>query len=819
MKKNLLFNIILVLLNSFHLYASISEDEYTYKMLLLTGNSPVHAGRGYTGVADNFYNSFFYNPAALAGEVSNSSAVNYGNLAGEYYYPSIIGIFPNQYFKSGFEYSALSWFDSRTIDTHILRFAAAESLNRFYDFGASVNYYHLNRFSSVSYFSVSLGGIYHADYTLQIGQNFGIYDLNAGAKVTPGFFVETENPDGYSSLATLDFGYNFVFFRNSNFKVKWYQETSALSEYFQLPFKQGFETELYTNYFFRTGFIYPDAYTFGSITLGAGYKAANEDFSGQVDYALVHRVHGEFVHYAGLSFSFSSSIRGKNDIVLLPLDYFFSPNDDRVKDLAIIQTRQYDNIGEWQFEILDSSENVVKSYNYLNINTGTIIDKVLSTESVNQLPERFVWDGTDDAGNIMPDGNYTAVLTIRTKNGRTIRKSTPKIVLDTKITEVSVFADKTLLSPETEYCRISHSLGEVPDATTTFTGRIVNTETNTEVLTFEWDHDALPKSFDWYGLNKDDEPVADGVYTYVISAEDSAGNRFQTSIERILVVSGLIKISVSTGKEYYGSSDSTVVFIPDVPQNTMVDTSVLYILKDNEIKYTMSDLNISSYPEFVIDANVPDGNYSYYLKVFYKTGDNPESNQKSFVIDRSPPAIKGLIIQNNKLSETSDFVFKPDVINLSPVANWQLRVVNGSVVLFQQNGRDNLPDQIEVNLKNDVAYGTEVEFLLTVRDKADNLHESIYSIYYDDLQNRNNTHYLIMPISDSDNRLSELRNSVEENFPEVNGILTVDIYSSDRIVAEKIADDLDGLFDSNAVVVTKLVDVNLSGSYLLIYFE
>ncbi len=791
-----------------------ANKAYDYKMLLLTGNSPVGSGRGYTGIADPFGGSFVYNPAGLAGEVSSSTSIHYGSLTGSYAYPSLIGVYPNRFFKGGFEYSSLNYFDSDTIDTHILRFAAAQSLNDDYDVGISLNYYYLNRLSPASYFSITVGGIYHVDYEYSVTRSIGLYDINAGIIITPGFFVEGEDAaDEYTSLSTWGVGYSFTFYRDRNISLKWFQEAAVLSDYFQLPFKNGIEAQLFQDYYLRAGMILPDAYGFGNVTMGAGYAISSETFTGSIDYSLVHRQKDSFVHYAGVSFSFSSSIRRRNDIRLQPRRYYFSPNGDGVHDSMIINTQEYDNIKEWTFTIHSVDEKTVRTMTYKTINKGTIFEKVLSKESSFQLPEQFVWDGKDDDGETVPDGDYVAYLTIITNNGSTIEQRTPVLTVDTVASRAELSINKTMISPQTDSVTIRQTVTTDTDPTALWTATITNTSTDKVVLTEEWKNGELPEKFEWAGLDDNGNPVSDGIYTYTLRSEDRAGNTYSTSIDNIMMVTGLIKIDAYTGSKYYGPDDRRIVFITDIPQREMVNRSTIIILTqpDGREIARIDNPHSSQYVEYEALDQLDDGAYTYYMKVNYTTGDNPESARQIFYVDRKRPEVLVRVSPETYQNTTASLSVSADVTDTSGVRFWEMRLLYDGVLLSRNSGDGNMPDTVEMRIMQNsgITYEPYTRFTLEldIRDNAGNILEE--SIFLPEVGIRKDDEPLILriplavPAAADDDRLQYYERLIREYYAASIRRLTVDIYSNDDITAKIIEERLEKMPPEGSVTVRR----------------
>ncbi|BBD07181.1 hypothetical protein [Desulfovibrio ferrophilus] len=104
-------------------------------------------------------------------------------------------------------------------------------------------------------------------------------------------------------------------------------------------------------------------------------------------------------------------------------DRVLSPNADGVQD----QIRFTPEVGDslhirgWSVCVTDASGHAVRS-----------------EEGRGELPEFFVWGGQDDAGHIMPDGEYVCSLTVTDRAGNSTVASVQRLEVDTAPPRVAV---------------------------------------------------------------------------------------------------------------------------------------------------------------------------------------------------------------------------------------------------------------------------------------------------------------------------------------------------------------------------------------------
>jgi flagellar hook assembly protein FlgD/outer membrane protein OmpA-like peptidoglycan-associated protein len=110
-------------------------------------------------------------------------------------------------------------------------------------------------------------------------------------------------------------------------------------------------------------------------------------------------------------------------------DLEFSPNDDGSKDTLLIE--QSGTIeDEWIGEFIDSTGTVVKTLRWSHTS-----------------PPAFQWDGTNDQGNLLPDGIYSYRIRSTDKAGNTTEAGFGNIFINTEATPISLKIDTSTFSP------------------------------------------------------------------------------------------------------------------------------------------------------------------------------------------------------------------------------------------------------------------------------------------------------------------------------------------------------------------------------------
>ncbi len=702
-----------------NLFALDAEQQ---KMLILTGNSPVHAGRGFTGVTDKYINGIMFNPASIGDEVSTSYSVNYSGYFDGFSYPSFVAVVPNRYFKTGFEYSMLDDHDTDHIDTHILRLNVGNYIGNGYYLGFGLSYYYLDIESSASHFGFTTGLQKQLSYSYTFNRNFGIYDIQTGIILSPGSFIGAEKNE-YTSFTNSTLGYSFQFFRSDPVDIRFLHEVSVTVDYFQLPFKFGIESNLFNNYFLRTGMVYPDAYGYGDFTIGAGYALTRKDITGRIDYALVHKEKNDFSNYLGITFSFSSKLSDDDDLRIRLKDSNFSPNGDSVNDNITVQFDQYSNIKSWELSILDRSGKKVRQVDYRTTGQNTIIERVLATEASFQLPEQYIWDGRNNSGEICADGLYYAELTVVTDNGRRITKRTGTFVLDNVKPEAKVQINERIFVHDSNDFIIEHTVLSGTGVDDNWVGSIIRKSDNKVVRSFNWKGKDLPDRMVWDGKDNSGDLVEEGVYMYRLEGEDLAGNSIKREIDSILVVAKIMRVDMVSLKDNYSKKDKHAEFVLYIPRRDLISRYEINIIDNNgETVSNIRDHDNVEYLRYNFDENLDDGQYKYFLKVYYSTGDNPESAVKSFNLDTTDPVVSVNnyeIVRKESLELALRLYFNGK--DKDEVGKYTVNVYNKNKLIGQYSRIGALPDYVDVPVSNTTEPSSFLTYSCNFYDRAGNI--------------------------------------------------------------------------------------------------
>ncbi len=189
----------------------------------------------------------------------------------------------------------------------------------------------------------------------------------------------------------------------------------------------------------------------------------------------------------------------------------FSPNADGLKDIIRIipELETTSGIDCFDLKILDKNKHVVRSFTGQNSVSGT-----------------FIWDGLDNRGNLMPDGEYIAELELNYQKGDPHLAYTPPFILDNSPPEIALTLKPQPFSPDNDGVDDELLLSikvDDPDSINAWSIRIDDPK-GVHFITFRG-KGIPPEKITWNGLSSSGELVqAAENYPLSLEISDNLGN-------------------------------------------------------------------------------------------------------------------------------------------------------------------------------------------------------------------------------------------------------------------------------------------------------
>lgn len=279
-------------------------------------------------------------------------------------------------------------------------------------------------------------------------------------------------------------------------------------------------------------------------------------------------------------------------------------------------------------------------------------DKVFYTTSgTKNPPANFVFNGKDNSGKLLAEGEYRTKITARYLNGyEPAAVYSPVFVLDNQAPAAKVsLPSNTVFNGKSNF-EISQENVPEPSFTgeKTWTGTIVDSKNNV-VRQFNFDSNLPPKA-SWNGLDDNGKFVADGSYRYVLNVTEPAGNSASFETASFVLDTSKTELALSVSPRAFslasGSTQNKVVITSVAKASSGIESYVLSILDSSKNvvkKYEGHGAIPSSFTWDGKDKNgsaVKDGKYFASISTIAKSGTTETAASDTFIIDSVAPSVK-----------------------------------------------------------------------------------------------------------------------------------------------------------------------------------
>lgn len=352
------------------------------------------------------------------------------------------------------------------------------------------------------------------------------------------------------------------------------------------------------------------------------------------------------IDQAGNSFAsapISFGVDGAKKTVRLEVDQTaFSPNGDGIKDLLFIniQAPRPENVLEYQISVSQADS--------AGAPQGV---PVRQWRGSRDLMDHYEWDGRTDSGIRAPDGSYVVVMRILYDNDDLFQAASKPIGLDTVAPSAQLAVDPLVFSPNGDGNKDQISIRQTSVQGDDWTGRIRNASGST-IRTWGWKQAVA--SFVWDGKDATGAIVRDGVYSYELEAQDSAGNR------TVLRQAG-ITVDATRPKVYVTASDTgmspngdgirdEVSFAITVERREGIESWRFSLVDRQGLEKSYFGGSGGEVPARLVwdgrdlQGQVVQGEYVGKLMVRYTKGDLAEAASTPVLVDVDPPKVEISVI-------------------------------------------------------------------------------------------------------------------------------------------------------------------------------
>jgi len=337
---------------------------------------------------------------------------------------------------------------------------------------------------------------------------------------------------------------------------------------------------------------------------------------------------------------------------------YISPNNDGIQDQLEIPVKITDRryVVGWTLSIMNEKGEVVRKISNKESRPETegvkgFWDRLTYVKKGVVVPDKLVWNGVEDSGQVAPDGAYTATIEAVDDNSNrgsvgpfpvVVKVTPPKV--DISVPEnPPIFGPDGVSSKQTLLIKLSGSVedlwsAQVLDAS----GKAIRT------LSFS---NAAPSDWTWDGKSDDGKVVSDGVYAFTIGSTDRGGNTVSKRFDNIVVDTQqppiALVIDLATFSPNGDGVKDTETLFPSVPvKSGIVAWKLSVVDKAAREVWSQSGVDATSLKERVsFDGKdpstlktLPEGQYQAQLSVSYLNGYNTKASSPYFTLDVTPPS-------------------------------------------------------------------------------------------------------------------------------------------------------------------------------------
>ncbi len=348
----------------------------------------------------------------------------------------------------------------------------------------------------------------------------------------------------------------------------------------------------------------------------------------------------------------------------------FSPNADGVKDTLTIRPRLKvtEGVASYTLRILDKAGQAVRTL-----------------QGQNRAPEDFVWDGLDNRGRRVPDGEYAAELALEYKKGDRHLVKTGPFSVDTQPPTIEASAEYGLFSPDGDGNLDFLPIDQKSSTEELWEGAILSSKGQT-VRSYYWKGQAA--SFRWDGKDENGNKIPDGQYSYRVKGTDRAGNTIVREIKGLTIDTRQTAAFLTVSSDGFSPNGDKIA--------DTIDFSPVVTLAEGIHSWTLQMVNAEAglqktftgpppVPQRIswdgkTDSGAParEGTYQAVFRADYTKGNRPQAQSTPFRVDVTAPEVE-LTLAPQPFSPDNDGVDDEVTIglkvkDLSPIADWSIRI-------------------------------------------------------------------------------------------------------------------------------------------------
>ena len=369
-----------------------------------------------------------------------------------------------------------------------------------------------------------------------------------------------------------------------------------------------------------------------------------------------------------------NTIRPAVNIVVA--DPWLSPNNDGVKDTVTLSLTVpvKEEVTSWNIQIKDRENTTVRT---------------IRSEQAGAVPNDFQYNGQNDTGTILPEGQYTGILSVSYLNGYTAAAMSPPFNLRVTAPTAEISSEFTAFSPNYGGVQSEMLIRQQGSREQQWVGEIrraAGSPAEQPVKTFRFSG-TPPTEMRWDGSGESGTFASDGEYTYQLIATDQAGNTGKSNILRFRMSTVDTPVMITTDARAFGPEGNG-------PRKTLNLTPQIQV-REGVVSYKLDIQNNAGQavrtfegrgvpPASIrwdgrnsVNAIVPEGSYKARLDLRYEQGNQPSATSLPFEVDNTPPRATATA-PHTTFSPSGARSTIPFAVNTQANDEWEAAIVGSS---------------------------------------------------------------------------------------------------------------------------------------------
>ncbi len=442
--------------------------------------------------------------------------------------------------------------------------------------------------------------------------------------------------------------------------------------------------------------------------------------------------------------------------ITYPEEKYISPNNDGTKDYfeLPISIEDPSYVQSFVVKIYDSSGTLVKEIHNKderpeNKTFSGVVKRIGTADTGITVPESVRWEGITDQGTAAADGKYTFEIVSTDLKGNRGVSERQTFHLDATPPAADIEKPKgneIIFSPNGDGNKDTFTINQSGSEEPEWKGKILNSE-GEEVRVYSFSEGA-PEEIVWDGTDKNGEPVPDGMYRYVLSGKDLAGNSIEKSLDNIIVNTDETAVFITTDRTSFSPNGNDLYDVlqlqPFITEKEGIESwriDIEHAKQGIVDSYTGEETapGVIEWNGTAEDGSVTEGVYTAGLRVIYTNGNTPHARTMEFLLDISPPAVDAEIspraFSPDNEGVDDDLFIGLEIEDLSGINDWELTITDPRGTTFDSiSGAGNPRDTLIWN-----GYSSSGELVQSAEDYP-------YTFTIDDIVGNTATYDGVIPV-------------------------------------------------------------------------